>query len=182
MSPCPASWPARWVTRRSQRCRAGDQALCMRLGSIRSFSVRGCHWTSESSYSHRQCPQRGLALGRSSTGDRPDSPNNLCFDGRMSQPCPHSSRCRPSRLTKSSKILNAPQSGLTVRDGDVHVVLTTLLVDGEPLECEVPPRPEVWLDWPRLEQGRDHAEIGDAILHDLELDGDDSCHLNGTAE
>lgn len=38
------------------------------------------------------------------------------------------------------------------------------------------------LNWTWKIKRRFHAEIGHAVLDDLEVDGDDTGHLNGTAE
>jgi hypothetical protein len=40
----------------------------------------------------------------------------------------------------------------------------------------------VRLNWSGKIDGGFHAQVGNAVLHDFEINGDDASHLNGTAE
>lgn len=80
------------------------------------------------------------------------------------------------------QILDAPEGGLAVGDGGIHVVLFPVLVDAEALEGEIAAGAVMGLDGPREEERGSHIEILDAVLHDGELEGDDAGHFDGAAE
>lgn len=57
-----------------------------------------------------------------------------------------------------------------------------MFVDREALKIYVPARTELRLNGPGDIDGRLEAEVGHAVLDDLEVDGDDAGHLDGAAE
>jgi hypothetical protein len=61
-------------------------------------------------------------------------------------------------------------------------VLLTELVDRKSFKREISTRAELRFDRSGLKEGRFHSQIGDAILHHLEFNGNDACHLDGAAE
>lgn len=87
-----------------------------------------------------------------------------------------------ARHTETSQILDHAQCRLTIRDGSIEVMLLSILVDAEAFESQVPAGPVVRLDGAGEEERRLHGEVGLAVLHDAQLEGDDAGHLDGAAE
>ena len=87
------------------------------------------------------------------------------------------------RHTKPPQILNTPQRRLPVRHRRIHIMLLPALIDTEPFKRQIPPRPVMRLHRPRQEQRALHPpQILDPVLHDGQLQGDDTRHFNGAAE
>ena len=88
-------------------------------------------------------------------------------------------------VAEAFQILDDSEGGLAVRDGGVHVVLFAVLVDRKALEGEHAARAELRFDRAGEEDrgfAADHAELGLAVFHDVEFEGDDSRDLDGAAE
>jgi hypothetical protein len=54
-------------------------------------------------------------------------------------------------ISESPQILNYSEAGLTIGDSGIHVMLFSMFIDAESLEGQITPRPELWLNWPWLE-------------------------------
>lgn len=80
------------------------------------------------------------------------------------------------------QVLNHPQRRLPVRHIDVEVVLLAVLVDAEAFKVNVPTGAELRLDGTRDVDGGFQAQVGHAVLHDLEVDGNDPRHLDSTTK
>jgi hypothetical protein len=61
-------------------------------------------------------------------------------------------------------------------------MLLAMLVDRKALKVDIPARTELRLNWAWDIDGRLHAQLFHAILHDAEFDGDDACHLDSATE
>jgi hypothetical protein len=85
-------------------------------------------------------------------------------------------------ITEPPQILNDPQRRLPIRHRRVHVVLLPVLVDAKAFEGEVAAGAELGLDGALVEDGGFHAEVGDAVFHHREFEGDDAGHFDGAAE
>lgn len=85
-------------------------------------------------------------------------------------------------IAKAPQILNDPQGGLPIRHGGIHVVLLAVLVDAEALEGEVAAGSKLRFHGALLEDGGFDAEVGQAVFHDAEFEGDDAGHFDGAAE
>lgn len=57
-----------------------------------------------------------------------------------------------------------------------------MLIDTESLKVDVSAWTELWLDWSWNIDWALRSQLCHAVLHDRELDGDDSCHFNGSTE
>jgi hypothetical protein len=85
-------------------------------------------------------------------------------------------------VAKPLDILNCSQAGLAESDACVHVVLLAMLINAEAFKVNVPARTELRFNRTRNENGRFAAELGLAVLDNIEFQCDDAGHLNGTAE
>ena len=85
-------------------------------------------------------------------------------------------------VAEPSQVLDHPQRRLSVRHRGIHVMLLPVLVDAEPFEGEVATGSELRLHGALVEDGGFHAEIGHAVFHDAEFQGDDAGHFNGAAK
>jgi hypothetical protein len=61
-------------------------------------------------------------------------------------------------------------------------MLLPMLVNTKPLKVDIPPRTELRLHGAGDIDGALHAQVGQPVLEDLEVDGDDPGHLDGPAE
>lgn len=85
----------------------------------------------------------------------------------------------------SPQILNDTKTTLTIGYSCIEEVLFAILIDGEALEIEHPPRPELRLNRTRYEYGRfpiHHTELFLSIFHDCEFGSDHAGHFDCTAE
>lgn len=85
-------------------------------------------------------------------------------------------------LTKSLQVLDAAKRSLPVCNSGIQVVLLSVLVHAETLEVDVSTRAELRLNRTRDVDGALHSQLLHAALHNGELDGDFTRHLNRTAE
>ena len=85
-------------------------------------------------------------------------------------------------IPKTPQILNTAQRRLTIRHRSIKIVLFAILIDAEALERQIAPRPVMRLDGPGQKQRGLHAEVGHAVLHHRQLDGDDTGHFDGAAK
>jgi hypothetical protein len=60
--------------------------------------------------------------------------------------------------------------------------LFSLLIHRKALKVDIPARPKLWLNGAGHVDGALEPQVGDAVLEDLEVDGDDAGHLDGAAE
>jgi hypothetical protein len=54
-------------------------------------------------------------------------------------------------ISKSPQILNDSETGLTIGDSGIHVMLFSMFIDAESLKGQITPRTELWLHWSWLE-------------------------------
>lgn len=85
-------------------------------------------------------------------------------------------------VAEAAQVLDAAQRSLSIRDGDVHVVLLAVLVDGEALKVQRPAGRELGLHGAGDVDRRLEAQVGHTVLDHFEVDGDDAGHLDGAAE
>ena len=85
-------------------------------------------------------------------------------------------------VPEPTQILDTPKRGLAVRHGGVQVVLLSVLVDAEAFEGEIATGTVMRFDGSGEEERRFHAEVGHAVLHDGEFEGDDAGHFDGATE
>lgn len=57
-----------------------------------------------------------------------------------------------------------------------------MLINREPLESQIATRTVMRFNWPWKIDWRFHSQISHAILHDFEIDGDDTRHLDSSTE
>jgi hypothetical protein len=60
--------------------------------------------------------------------------------------------------------------------------LLSVLIDGESFKCQIPARSVMWLNRAWEIERRLHSQICNCILQDLEVNGNYTGHLNGSAE
>ena len=63
-----------------------------------------------------------------------------------------------------------------------HIMLFPVVIDRKALKCQISSGSKMRFNWTRKVEWRLHSKIFHAILHDLEVDGDDTSHLDSTAE
>ena len=83
---------------------------------------------------------------------------------------------------KTEKGDKLTEGSLAVCHGNVHVMLLSVLVYGEALKCKVSTRAIVWLNRPGKVDWGFHAQICHAVLHNFEINSDNTSHLNSTAK
>jgi hypothetical protein len=54
-------------------------------------------------------------------------------------------------ISESPQILNYSETGLTIGDSGIHVMLFSMFIHTESLKGQITPRAELWFDWPGLE-------------------------------
>jgi hypothetical protein len=86
------------------------------------------------------------------------------------------------KLTKSSQILNYPQTSLSVRNRRIEIVLFPVFIHTEALEVNIPSRTKLRFDGAWDVDWTLHIELLHAAFHDAELDCYDACHLDCAAE
>lgn len=85
-------------------------------------------------------------------------------------------------IPEPSEVLDAPERRLAIGDGGIEIVLLAVLVDAESLERQISPGTVMRFHGPGQEERTLHAQVGHAVLHDAELDGDDAGHFDGAAK
>ena len=91
-------------------------------------------------------------------------------------------RKKNCKLTKSSQILNYPQTSLSVRNRRIEIVLFPVFIHTEALEVNIPSRTKLRFDGAWDVNWTLHIELLHAAFHDAELDCYDACHFDCAAE
>jgi hypothetical protein len=86
------------------------------------------------------------------------------------------------QLTKSSQILNNPQTSLPIRNRRIKIMLLPMLIHTKTLKIYIPARPKLRLHGSRDVNWALHIELLHTAFHNAELEGYHARHLNRAAE
>lgn len=88
--------------------------------------------------------------------------------------------CYTTKEKRIDKILT--QRSLAIRNSNIKIVLLPMLVDTKTLKVDISTRAELRLDRAGDVDGALHSQVRQPVLEDLKVDGDDTRHLDRTAE